>query len=262
MVLLKHYYKYKINDEIVICAIVKQEHLYIDEWIKYHLLLGFDRIYIYDNDEKEPCSYLEELYPTKVKVIRFLGRGLQMFCYDQFLRDYYGMHKWVAFIDVDEFIVLRTHNHIKNFVTEYCKEGAIALNWVLYGSSGLKTYSSKPVLQRFTMRQIGVNKHVKLIGIIDHIAHMISPHHCILRTGKTYDCNGTMINGPYNEFGNDEVACVNHYFTKSEQEFREKCMRGRADLLEYRTFEADFYRHDINETVDTSAWDFLQNQTN
>ena len=35
-----------INDAIV-CAIALNEELYIDEWIKYNLALGFSHIYIY-----------------------------------------------------------------------------------------------------------------------------------------------------------------------------------------------------------------------
>jgi hypothetical protein len=35
----------------VICAIALDEELYIDEWIRYHLLLGFNHIYVYDNSE-------------------------------------------------------------------------------------------------------------------------------------------------------------------------------------------------------------------
>ena len=34
-----------------ICAIAKNENDYINEWCKYHLNLGFDEIYIFDNNK-------------------------------------------------------------------------------------------------------------------------------------------------------------------------------------------------------------------
>lgn len=37
----------------VICALARREHLYINDWVKYHIDLGFDHIYIYDNDDKK-----------------------------------------------------------------------------------------------------------------------------------------------------------------------------------------------------------------
>ena len=37
------------KNDAVICAIALHEEPYIDEWIQYHLALGFSHIYLYDN---------------------------------------------------------------------------------------------------------------------------------------------------------------------------------------------------------------------
>ena len=34
-----------------LCAIARHEEDYLAEWIDYHLALGFDHIFIYDNDD-------------------------------------------------------------------------------------------------------------------------------------------------------------------------------------------------------------------
>lgn len=39
-----------MNDSCALVCIAKDEDLYIDEWIKYHLHIGFDKIYVYRND--------------------------------------------------------------------------------------------------------------------------------------------------------------------------------------------------------------------
>lgn len=36
--------------KIGICAIAKDENFYIEEWIRYHLKLGVDQIYIFQNN--------------------------------------------------------------------------------------------------------------------------------------------------------------------------------------------------------------------
>ena len=37
-----------VYSTVVICAIVKNEELYIDEWVKYNRYLGFNQIFLYD----------------------------------------------------------------------------------------------------------------------------------------------------------------------------------------------------------------------
>ena len=43
--------------KVVIVAIAKMEQDYIEEWVKYHLHLGFDQIFLYDNEDvlNKPC---------------------------------------------------------------------------------------------------------------------------------------------------------------------------------------------------------------
>ena len=39
--------------KIVLVLIYKEENNYINEWIKWHLSLGFDKIVIYDNSDSK-----------------------------------------------------------------------------------------------------------------------------------------------------------------------------------------------------------------
>ena len=38
--------KYDDNRKLIIAAIVKDEDQYIEEWVQYHLLIGFDNFFI------------------------------------------------------------------------------------------------------------------------------------------------------------------------------------------------------------------------
>ena len=41
------------NEKFGVCAVVRMENLYLDEWIHHYLELGFDKIIIYDNKLKK-----------------------------------------------------------------------------------------------------------------------------------------------------------------------------------------------------------------
>lgn len=99
--------KYVFNRSVtdaVICVIALNEEKYIDEWIKYHLALGFSHIYIYDNSENYSLKNKSSRYVT---VIHFPGHTKQLEAYDLFIITYKNKHKWAAFIDCDEFIILK-----------------------------------------------------------------------------------------------------------------------------------------------------------
>ena len=67
-----------------ICAIAKHENVYINDWVNYHLNLGFDHIYIYDDNSssgiretlneltrfKNIIKYIKKLYRRRSKKIK------------------------------------------------------------------------------------------------------------------------------------------------------------------------------------------------
>ena len=46
--------------KIAICAIIKDEQRYLEEWLQYHFKLGFDEIYLYEDLENACKSYYDE----------------------------------------------------------------------------------------------------------------------------------------------------------------------------------------------------------
>ena len=42
--------------KIAVCAIMKDENQYIEEWSNHYKNLGFDHIFIYDNNSKIPFT--------------------------------------------------------------------------------------------------------------------------------------------------------------------------------------------------------------
>ena len=49
-----------------ICVIIKDEQDYLDEWLDYHLNLGIDEIYLYEDYGSLSHSTITEKYSDKV----------------------------------------------------------------------------------------------------------------------------------------------------------------------------------------------------
>ena len=57
--------------EVVICAMAKNEHKYINEWVAHYVKLGIDKIYLYDNDDLDKPfigDFIDKKYLNKVVI--------------------------------------------------------------------------------------------------------------------------------------------------------------------------------------------------
>lgn len=229
-------------------CIAKNEDRYIDEWIQYHTKVGFDNIFIYQND-----WYCNVEHPNIVK-IQFDGKEKQIDSYNDFIKNHSNDYDWVAFFDVDEFLVLKKHQNIKDFLQEFSEYNAIGINWVLFGDNNLdKVDGEYSVIKRFTKRQKNVNNHVKCI-IKPNVSITMSVHNPNIPWVDPHKRNN---NGPYNTLNpNDDIVQLNHYFCKTKEEFITKCERGRADIIQNRPISY-FDEHNFNEKEDLNAHNFF-----
>ena len=139
---------YLNHKKYFICAIAKNEDNYIEEWIQYHLLLGFDTIFLYTND----WSFSLKNTYNNIVVQPFNGVGVQTECYNKFLDEHQGENAYVAFIDIDEFIWLGdNYQSIHSFFDNYQHVNKLYVNWRIFGDSHLsKVYNGNySVLNRF-----------------------------------------------------------------------------------------------------------------
>lgn len=238
----------------VICAIALNEEKYIDEWIKYHIALGFQHIYIYDNSIDYSLKSKES---SIVTVIHFPGPQRQLEAYDIFVTSYKSKHKWAAFMDCDEFIVLKKHKNIIDFLNEYDEFSGVGLNWLFFGTANQLSYRDEPVTKRFQLCSTGLDSQIKCIVKISNIYKYTTPHSPILENGIICNTNRNKIESDFNTDLNSNIAYIHHYYTKSEQEFREKIERGRADIPKKRSLDELVDIHQKNNDIQNSdAWDF------
>jgi len=251
----------------VIVCIAKKEENYIEEFVKYHLALGFKDIYLYDNEDVPTYESLLSKYKDNIKFIHLpfnnYDKGVQYIALDDFVNKYLWTTNitHVAHIDIDEFIVLKNHDNICDFINQYivgdCQ--GIGMNWRFFGSSGKTEKTEKtnePVTMRFTMCQKNGNPHIKTLFKKDNFIKWGTCHDVIFSSGHTKSTNNTIINGPFNYNIDFNSIQLNHYKSKTMPEFRYIRTRGRADMKEQinENIEELFKCYDINEVEDLNAY--------
>lgn len=122
-----------------ICAIFRDEANYLKEWIEYHLIIGVDHFYLYNNFSED--EYMDVLKPYIdsgiVTLCDWTIEHGQMLAYQDCYDKYRNETNWIAYIDLDEYIVPNIHNNINDFLADYSKYPGIVIYWKYFGSSGL-----------------------------------------------------------------------------------------------------------------------------
>lgn len=252
----------------VIICIAKSEHDYIEEFVKYHLALGFKYIYLYDNEDIPTYETLLSKYKTNITFIHLPGnnyeKGVQYIALNDFVKNYLFTQNitHVAHIDIDEFIVLKKHATICDFIKEYiigdCQ--GIGINWRFFGSSGKTEQTSDSVTIRFTRCESYCNPHIKTLYKKDNFLRYGTCHNVYMSSGYIKSTNGTIINGPFNKNADVSIIQLNHYKCKTLPEFRRIRSRGRSGVnnnnQEIEDIDSNFKIYDRNESEDLNAKHF------
>ena len=218
------------------------EGAYIDEWLEYHVALGFDTIYLNDNTNNfmfQNWTISSSKSKGRIKVHHTPGIGKQVPVYNtcaQRARD--DGHRWAAFIDIDEFLVMRKHRHVADFLEEYCEAGAVLLSWLVFGTSNHTEYEPVPVTKRFQyFSPSELTQFVKSIVRLEDFVRFTNVHWAHLRNGTTSKITGgkefhyprtqPILTWDIAERKTD-VAIIHHYRYKSRNEYIKKKMRGDA----------------------------------
>lgn len=212
-----------------LCIMCKDDPIAIQENIKYHLLLGFDHIFVYDNKSEVSLSnQLKSFKQVTVFDWEDCRQGSQVRCYSSFLADHSKNFLWVGFIDTDEFIVLNEACNIGEFLQGYEEFGGVGINWKCFGSSGhLKTQPSIISSYIHAPKTNLANIHIKSIVNTARVTGVVTPH-SFKYIDKFFCVNELkmQIYGPFNDPPTYKHAQLNHYITRSHEDFETKLKRG------------------------------------
>ena len=258
---------------VSICAIFKNEARYLREWIEYHQLVGIDHFYLYNNnstDSYEKC--LKEYVDNGlVTLIDWPYEHAQMECYKKCIKEYSNQTQWMGFIDIDEFIVPIKDDNVYDFLKKYeRKQGAVKIYWKMFGSSGkISRDDGKTVVESFVVSwpkpyNVGKCFYNTSYGFNDKSTHNGNLHHLLWASykGKDFppvDVWGKTCVGETYYIPNKPLPIqINHYFTKSLQEYSDKKNKGDVYFEINPHDDEYFYSHEkMCTSVDYSAYKYL-----
>lgn len=244
-----------------VSTIIKDEALYLEEWLAWNLLEGVEHFYLYDNGSTDNTKELLKKHSKYVTLIDWPGEAMQYPSVEHTLEHFRHKTDWCAFIDADEFL-FSTRSTFKEELFHLDQNygmAALAVHWLLYGSNGELTYSPEPVIQRFTRRANRVDPHVKsIVRMRNVLSRGRDVHHFHVR-GKVIDEAGRELPEIYSLCeGSANNLRINHYVTKSKAEAAIRYARKRCDINQPRDFAIHFPAHDKNEIEDLAAWKNLR----
>lgn len=267
---------------LAVCAIFRDEAPYLTEWLLHYELQGVEHFYLYDDNSADKShlvlkSWVDRGMVTLEKVP--MQNRRQRYAYEHCIRTHRNDSRWIAFLDIDEFAFARNRpENLAEIMPRYEQFPGLAINWVCYGSSGLERPPSPLVCANYQLRSridfrtsekifltpgmpegrpasyFPYNGQVKTIARMDAVEGMLSPHSFRFRNGAPAV---SPTGQPVTERGNDrletEILRINHYWSKSQIEFRRKLARRRPDTDEFYNEDTAFLREAaMNQEYDPS----------
>lgn len=228
--------------DLSICAIFQDEGAFLKEWIEYHLIVGVQHFYLYNNNSHD--NYVEILapyvtdgivelvdWPSAVEGESWLTD--QRKAYNHCIEQCTNKTRWLALIDIDEFIFPVEKTNIIDFLAEFDskpKVGGIQINWQLYGTSNLLQIPKGKLMVESLIYKAPWDYSEKL-GKGDGLNNRTFK--TILRPESVKICDihyAKYIKGyfvlPYANFDNHQTVDIskiriNHYWTRNEDYFYE-----------------------------------------
>lgn len=263
---------------VCVCAIFKQEAFYLKEWIEFHLLVGIEHFFLYNNNSSD--NYLEVLEPYLnngiVTLIDWPEEHPQRDCYRDCIKKYSQKTKWLGFIDIDEFVVPKKFDNLYDFLKTKEHYPSVIFYWKYFGANGLISRNKNNLViedftlawpKFYTLGKVFYNTAYQFVDDIEgankYLFHRmftkgrignLPPINCLGRID--YFDNKRL--APSNYSVDDFPVQLNHYFTKSLAEYEIKNQRGDV-FRNQNNYNLDlFYNKDSKAIVqDFSAWKYL-----
>ncbi len=265
--------KYKVS----ICAIFKNEALYLREWIEYHKIVGVEHFYLYNNNSEDDYQTVLAPYIAdgSVTLTQWSQNQAQMQCYHDGIERFKGETEWLTFVDIDEFIVPNTTDNIYDFLKPFQKKRPVVIAyWKMFGTSGMLNRDTSGLVTKDLT--VCWNKYTNIGKVFFNTSfdfdkndkHNGALHH------YSWGKKGNTAMPPVNVFGKmctfgknpvprwADVAYfplqVNHYFTKTYEEYLQKKAKGDVYFKINPHDEAYFYEHEMkNQSVDYRIFKYL-----
>ena len=222
-----------------VVAIAKNEGRYLREWIEFQRLMGVEHVYLYDNGSTDDSSaivapYVAEGFVTVIPWVTFdAGAHPQRQAYAHALCNFGSQFRWMAFIDLDEFLFPVTAPNLVEVLSGYEDCPCLCVAWFDFGFGGHESAPAGLVIENYTQRApfplAPELRNWKSIVQPAVVARVTGAHMFELVSGITggFDERKNPVTSKIRDdvLPRGAVLRVNHYFTRSRQEFVVKVNR-------------------------------------
>lgn len=245
---------------IALCIMCKNDEEALIENVEYHTLLGVDHFIIYDNMSDNPLKNVFSKY-NNVTVIEWFDQEFesQTRCYNDCIKKFKTEFRWIGFIDTDELIVIKdTSKDIKTFLRPYETYGGLGVYWKCFGSSGHVKKQKSMIYSYLHSKDIQANKNFKSIVNPMSVDFINNPHYFHYLEG--YYCVNELyqkIEGYYGVSVTQEKIQLNHYVTRSREEFEYKKIRGGGNTRKNDKLTEKFWNKYQNGVLDLTIINYI-----
>ena len=259
---------------ICVCTYVKNQNLYIIEFIQFYQKIGVNKFFLYDNNEKDGETFDNLLRAYKdngtVEIINWRGKKdeneiMMNDCY----KNNFNKYDWLIFYEIDEYIHIKDNN-LKLFLSEQKFENCeiIYLNWLFHTDNNLINYDNRTLQERFPIPEPNPQKNNSYINhfvksILKGNINDIEINNIYILSEKIKGCDGNGIKPIFN--GNEmnendfENNYIIRYWFKSTEEFVKKLNKETINADEKnKTIHQYFSFNEINE----EKINYIENNTN
>jgi len=214
-----------------------EEH--IKEWVAHHLLLGFNKIIIFDHKSKQPLSQIFTNFDKRLEIINVshMENPIKMNLMNiaHIISKRMNMD-WMLYLDADEFLILHNkYKGVKHLLTNFNYADSLSINWLMFGSNYLKKEPSGLIIENYTRSELYLNNHVKTFVRPNMVINATNPHYYnMINNNKIYGINNKIIKEDF--YKNDiklrfyeSSAYIAHYINQSEETFIKRKINLPAD---------------------------------
>ncbi len=124
---------------LTLCAVVRDQAHYIEEWLTFHRLVGFERFVIaLHKCRDETLSRIKSLpFAQDILPLELLGdeQFVQLGVYTKMAEEFGNSTYWMAFFDADEFMFSLEQDDLRSFLHDYESFSGLAVHNMEFGSS-------------------------------------------------------------------------------------------------------------------------------
>ncbi len=261
--------------ELAIGAIFQDEAPYLKEWIEFHKLVGVQHFYLYNN-----CStdhYLTILKPYidsgEIELFEWPIQAdswenwiyeVQPAAYVNCIKHAKGETKWLALIDIDEFLTPANGTQVPDILKDYEEFAGVCFNWKVFGDSWLFDLPPEKLMIEALVMAAPIDRttHLGVKSIVrpEYVKNCKHPHYVIYKEGF-YNVNSNKERNVDENGRTDKVyydrLVVNHYWSRSGSYLYMKLKRYSLWVSHIMPENWPAYLDGLNEVVDHSMERFV-----